>query len=84
MYTPSGFVDSENSDGSIIAGDWRNIVHHNINGSCLQDIHPVRGSRYRNEAIEMRNNLMEYFCSEKGELNWQWRYVQRVAEINKQ
>ena len=65
MYTRSGFVDSENSDESIIAGDWRNIVHHNVNGSCLQDIHPVRDSRYRNEAIEMRNNIMEYFLLRK-------------------
>ena len=25
-YVPTGFVDSENSSGNIISGEWRNIV----------------------------------------------------------
>ena len=25
-YVPGGFVDCENNDGSIIPGDWRNVV----------------------------------------------------------
>ena len=39
-YTPLGFIDSENDDGSINEGDWRKIVRE---GTALSDLPRARG-----------------------------------------
>ena len=39
-YTPNGFVDSENNNGSIRLGEWRNNVSGNAKG--LVDIRPIQ------------------------------------------
>ena len=57
-YTPAGFIDSEDSTGEIIAGQWRKNITNN-----LQEICPVRNSRYHGNALE---TLAEYFISESG------------------
>ena len=75
-YTPNGFVDSENNNGSIRLGEWRNNVSGNANG--LVDIRPIRGSINREEFVQMREDLEEYFCSEEGSVTWQLDYVRRT------
>ena len=74
--TPSGYVDSDNSDGTIILGSWRNEVDER---SSLRQINPVRGSRPRANAIEIRQALKDYLCSNEGSVEWQLDYVRRTA-----
>ena len=37
FYTPAGFVDSVDSTGELVEGNWRNLIDNN-----LQPIRPVR------------------------------------------
>ena len=76
-YTPVGFVDSESGDGSLIHGDWRKEVSTYDNG--LGNINPVRGSRPRLDAINIRDALKEFFNSEAGSVEWQLQYVRRTS-----
>ena len=76
-YCPAGFIDSERSTGDINVGNWRNAI--NVNQQVMiQDLPPVRGSRYRKDAVEMRDALKGYVNSEEGELSWQLEYVRRT------
>ena len=72
--TPNGFVDSEERDGSIHLGEWRN----RDNRQCMEDIRPIRGCRNRLEVIQMREDIKTYFKSEQGSLPWQLDYVRRT------
>ena len=55
--TPNGFVDSEECDGSIHLGEWRN----RDNRQCMEDIRPIRGCRNRLEVIQMREDIQNVF-----------------------
>ena len=59
-YCPSGFVDNEDGSGYIRPGEWHQVVR-NDSRVALFDIAPLRGRRYSNSAIEVREALMEYF-----------------------
>ena len=62
FYTPAGFIDSENGSGEILPGEWRNTVPNAR--SAMSDIPNVRGSRYRDDALVMRESLKDF-------VNWQ-------------
>ena len=47
-YTPAGFIDLEDSTSEIIVGQWRKNITNN-----LQEILPVRNSRYQGNALEV-------------------------------
>ena len=42
-------------------------------------IRPIRGRRYANEALEMRDALRKCVSSEEGSLPWQVDYVRKTA-----
>ena len=65
-YTPSGFIYSENSDGEIIPGQLRNLLDANT----LQNVKPIRNSRYKNTANEMREPLANHLAT-IGSVSWQ-------------
>ena len=73
-YNPAGFVDSYSSDGQVVFGDWRKEVPD----GCFCDISRVRGSRYTENAIEMRDSLTRYLCT-AGSVEWQQNYVRRTS-----
>ena len=68
MYTPVGFVDSQALCGEIRPGEWRRIVD-DVAG--ISSIPNVRGSRYSNNTIAMREALKDYVNSESGSVEWQ-------------
>ena len=39
----------------------------------------VKGYRYSNNAVEMRNSLRRFLNSEEGSVSWQEEYVTRTA-----
>ena len=75
VYTPEGFVDSQASSGEIRPGKWRRIVDDVAGMSSIPN---VRGSRYSNNAIAMREALKDYVNSETGSIEWQWDHVRRT------
>ena len=77
MYTPHGFVDSENSNGEIKEGEWRSIKEKGT--TAFRDLNPVRGSRYTNDAMKVRETLKDYVNSEVGSVLWQINYIRRTS-----
>lgn len=75
QYTPQGFVDSYNQDGSIIHGQWR------------QDTHPIpsirqQGSRnYTETAKQTRNKWCELFQTDAYRLNFQDDIVKNCGQV---
>ena len=62
MYTPTGFVNSENGNGSMYLGEWLNRdIAQGVN-----NIRPVGGNRNRLEMVQMRDEIKEYLNSEEG------------------
>ncbi|XP_065067590.1 putative nuclease HARBI1 [Rhopilema esculentum] len=77
VYCPNGFVDSEDSSGQILPGEWRRLAS---DGMGLQNIQRVRGSRHTANATAIRNALKQYLCSEAGSVPWQLAYIQRTGD----
>ena len=73
-YTPAGFVNSVDSTGKLVEGNWRKLIDNN-----LQPIRPVQNSRYASTAIETMEKLTDYFVSEKVSVSWQWDYIRRTG-----
>ena len=69
LYRPSGFVHSENSNGEITGGHWRETIKDDVMG--FLQIANVRGSRQANDAQEMREASTHYVNSDKGSRSWQ-------------
>ena len=55
-YCPFGFVDSLDSGGKLKQGEWRTLK---VDKRSLLSISRVQGSRYGEDAIGMRNALIE-------------------------
>lgn len=83
MYCPTGFVDSFDSSGNIVPGEWRSIVSSCTDGnaSAIQDLPRPRGSRYSNSAHEVRESLLSYLNSDQGAVPWQWDYVRSRGPV---
>ena len=75
-YCPSGFTDSYDDTGNLQEGKWRKLAVGN--GGMLPISH-VKGFRYSNNAVEMRNSLRLFLKSEDGSISWQEEYVTRTA-----
>ena len=78
-YSPVGFIDSEGKEGNICPGEWR-LMRCNQSGN-LQRLQPVRGSRVRQDVLQIRNNLKNYLNSEGGSVPWQLNYVRRTSHF---
>lgn len=69
IYSPPGFLDSEDDLGSVTPGRWRNLVE---NASAICDMRPAPSGRSSTlQAREVREILKEYFFSE-GAVDFQW------------
>jgi len=80
MYTPQGFLDSENKNGEIKEGEWRSGKQNSE--TAFRTLNPVRGSRYSTDALKMRETLTEYVNSEDGSVPWQQGYVNRTSHYS--
>ena len=65
LYCPIGYVDQEDENGKIIAGNWRNTD----NG--LLPIQHQGTNNYTKTAKTVRNDFKTYFSSENGAVSWQ-------------
>ena len=78
-YCPNSFVDCKDSTGDIKKGEWRKIVTER-NGA-LANLPNARGSRQKNDAVEMCCCLMRCLNGE-GRVDWQLNHVMPTQEHN--
>ena len=78
-YTPTGFINSEDSTGNILPGDWRNTG----NNGGLNAIGRFGGNRYTVEASDARDAFKAYFTSADAEADcpWQLQYVRSCGSV---
>lgn len=72
IYCPPHFVDSENSEGNIIPGEWR---QYTVN--ALRDIPPTSKHHATTIVYNQRDKLANYFLTTPGQVSWQYDYVRR-------
>ena len=77
LYCPSGFVDTEEANGDVQPGHWRELTGNDEN-LLLKKLPNVRGSRYKEGAVKMRDALKDCINSATGSLRWQLDYVRRT------
>ena len=80
-YCPTGFVDAEDASGNIRPGEWRELLLREGGNGALQSIAPLRGRRYANSAVEVRDALTKYFVSDEGSLPWQLDHVRSRGQM---
>ena len=78
-YCPNSFVHCKDSTGDIKKGEWRKIVTER-NGA-LANLPNARGSRQKNDAVEMCCCLMRCLNGE-GRVDWQLNHVRPTQEHN--
>ena len=74
-YTSSGFIDSEDSTGTIKKALWR----EDANNGTFQDTGIARTRKYKIFAADTRETLAKYFTSREGSLPWQLDYIRRAG-----
>ena len=79
-YTPAGFVDSENGDGTIIPGNWRSTVQNE--GSGLISLNHRRSNRSKIDATRIRDDFKSCFNSPERAVAWQYKHVRSYGEIH--
>lgn len=77
-YIPEKFVDSEDSTGNIIHGDWRKVVE---NDRGMRNLGRLAGNRYKFEASKVRNDFNSYF-NQEGQVSWQLHHVRNCGKVN--
>ena len=77
QYVPSGFVDSEDSSGEIIPGDWRSLVN---TGALLSTSTGHAFNRSSASAKATRELFVKYVNSQEGSLSWQQAYVNSFGQ----
>ncbi|XP_077547712.1 uncharacterized protein LOC144159939 [Haemaphysalis longicornis] len=71
----SVYMDSDDSFGNVVAGHWRRSVQEVQGDGAEPGYFPLETTHARNfpsEAAEARNLFTAYFCSDCGEVPWQW------------
>ena len=68
-YMPPGFIDSEDCDGNVTPGSWRNLSNNSTEICDLRGDQSGRPSS--TEARELRDTLKEFFYDE-GAVSFQW------------
>lgn len=69
-YAGGGMADRYDSDGELIPGEWRRFPVEEIRGT-----EDLPSPYLPPKAIEIRNELKEYFMSVEGELPWQYKFI---------
>ena len=67
LYIPPRFVDCEDNQGNIIPGHWRREVTYNNAGP--QQVGQITWNRYTFEARRSRDDFLNFFNSQAGEIH---------------
>ena len=74
LYCPTGYVDSYDSEGQLVRGQWRLDATDNV-----PSLTQLSGNRTSRMAAEVRDEFANYFVSNVGEVEWQYRHVENVG-----
>ena len=70
---PTGFLDCKSSSRIIKPGEWKSLVEEDI--GCLREFSNVTESKSRQDLLDTRNVIKNYFKTELGQVDW---YVRRT------
>ena len=79
-YCPASFVDSFMAQEIFYQESCTESLQLMKGPVLFVAYPPIRGSRYRNYAMEVREALKAYVNSELSAFSWQWEYT--VLELN--
>ena len=74
-YCPPGFGDCEDSNGTIVPGDWRQIA----GGKNLVPIGQQGEDRHNRNTTSIRDHFQSYFLTKEGEIDWQYDHVRSTG-----
>lgn len=77
-YCSASMVDREGINGNVIEGDWRREIYR----GPITDIGRLGSNNSTVRADAQRNILKDYFCSDIGQLDWQWERALRAYNVN--
>ena len=75
VYCPPGFGDYEDSNGTVVPGEWRQSV-----GNGLRRIGQQGGNRYSRSAGDVRESLASFFLTTAGKVPWQYEHVRSTGD----
>ncbi|XP_071628653.1 uncharacterized protein [Temnothorax longispinosus] len=67
-YCPASMVDREGVYGDVIEGEWRRDIYR----GPITDVGRLGSNNPTVRADAQRNILKDYFCSDIGQVDWQW------------
>ena len=68
-YSPHGFADEIEENGSIRLGEWRNELY-----SVMRPLAATTSRHTGRHAESIRNIFREYFYG-RGQVSWQWKHI---------
>lgn len=74
FYCPAFFLDREGTGGCVIEGDWRRDIYR----GPIRDVGRLGSNNPTVRADAQRNILKDYFCSDVGQIGWQWERALRA------
>lgn len=72
QYIHDGIVDRDGPNGTIIPGNWRQIMAEN---GFMNDLGRIGANVGTAAAMKQRDTLADYFVSEEGSIPWQWQNI---------
>ena len=79
-YCPNGFTDLRYPTGNLQQYEWRGLVSGNQESVPISR---VKGSRYSNQAIKIRNAIENFVNIGKGSVSWQEEHLTRTSYTGK-
>lgn len=73
IYCPINFVNREDMNGNIIEGIWRRDIYR----GPITEIGRLGSNNAAVRADAQRNILTDYYCSDIGQVTWQWERALR-------
>lgn len=70
-YVPANFADSEDAEGLLRPGSWRNEA----TGSCVTNMGRIGSNMSAKSLNVLRDNFSDYFVSPAGTLPWQHKVI---------
>ena len=74
-YCPADFADSEDSDGNVTEGMWR----EDPTPQGLERLGRVGSNYHSLSAATIREQFKTYFCSPQGKVSWQYQHDRRTS-----
>lgn len=75
LYVPPSYVDQEDERHDVSGAHWRTNDARQKKKATFTGVGRVGSNNHSNAVKSSRNTLVNCFCSEVGEVDWQYRSV---------